>query len=99
MPGRAPRNELDHAPDRDLRHRLDRIVAESRVSAADLAAQGRRASFSDVALRPVFRFWREYILHGGIFDGRLGMIHAGMSAASVFFKYAFLWERQGGRRS
>ena len=93
MPGRAPLNELDHAPDRDLRHHLDQIVAESRLSAADLAAQGRRASFSDVALRPVFRFWREYILHGGIFDGRLGMIHAGMSAASVFFRYAFLWER------
>jgi hypothetical protein len=60
----------------------------------DLAAQGRRASFSDLALRPAFRFLRDYILHGSVLDGRLGVIHAGMSAASVFFKYAFLWERQ-----
>jgi hypothetical protein len=66
----------------------------SSMGAADLAAQGRRASWSDVTLRPVLRFWRDYILHGSILDGRLGVIHAGMSAASVFFKYAFLWERQ-----
>jgi glycosyltransferase involved in cell wall biosynthesis len=88
--------ELDHTPYRDLGHHLEKIVAYGRMSAADLAAQGRRASFSDLALRPAFRFWRDYILHGSILDGRLGVIHAGMSAASVFFKYAFLWERQRG---
>ena len=87
-------NELDHTPYRDLGHHLDKIVLYGRLGAAELAAQGRRASFSDVALRPAFRFWRDYILHGSILDGRLGVIHAGMSAASVFFKYAFLWERQ-----
>ena len=87
-------NELDHTPYKDLGHHLDKLIAYSRMSAADLAAQGRRASFSDVALRPAFRFWRDYFLHGSVFDGRLGVIHAGMSAASVFFKYAFLWERQ-----
>lgn len=91
-------NELEHAPYRDLSHHIDKIIAYGRMSAADLAAQGRRASWSDVTLRPAFRFWRDYIMHGSILDGRLGVIHAGLSAASVFFKYAFLWERreQGG---
>ena len=86
--------ELDHMPYRDLRHHIDKIITYGRMSASDLAAQGRRASVSDVLLRPAFRFWRDYLLHGSILDGRLGVIHAGMSAASVFFKYAFLWERQ-----
>jgi len=89
-------HELDHTPYKDLGHHLDKLIAYSRLSAADLDATGRRASFRDVALRPAFRFWRDYVLHGSIFDGRLGVIHAGMSAASVFFKYAFLWERQRG---
>jgi glycosyltransferase involved in cell wall biosynthesis len=89
-------NELDHTPYRDLGHHIDKIIAYGRMSAADLAARGRRASWSDLALRPAFRFWRDYLLHGSIFDGRVGVIHAGMSAASVFFKYAFLWERQRG---
>jgi len=87
-------HELDHTPYKDLGHHLDKIVAYGRMSAADLAAQGRRASFSDLALRPAFRFLRDYILYGSFLDGRLGVIHAGMSAASVFFKYAFLWEKQ-----
>lgn len=86
--------ELDHTPYRDLSHHIDKIIAYGRMSAADLAAAGRRAGWSDLALRPAFRFWRDYVLHGSILDGRLGVIHAGMSAASVFFKYAFLWERQ-----
>jgi glycosyltransferase involved in cell wall biosynthesis len=86
--------ELDHTPYKDLGHHLDKIIVYSRMSAADLAAQGRRASFSDLALRPAFRFLRDYFLYGSVLDGRLGVIHAGMSAASVFFKYAFLWERQ-----
>jgi glycosyltransferase involved in cell wall biosynthesis len=97
IPEREPgelTNELDHTPYRDLGHHLDKLITYSRMSAADLAARGHRATFSDVALRPAFRFCRDYILHGSIFDGRLGVIHAGMSAASVFFKYAFLWERQ-----
>ena len=87
-------HELDHTPYKDLGHHLDKIVAYSRMSAADMAAQGRRASISDVLLRPSLRFLRDYFLHGSILDGRLGVIHAGMSAASVFFKYAFLWEKQ-----
>lgn len=87
-------HEMDHMPYRDLRHHIDKIITYGRMSASDLAAQGRRASLSDVLLRPAFRFWRDYLLHGSILDGRLGVIHAGMSAASVFFKYAFLWEHQ-----
>lgn len=87
-------SELDHTPYKDLGHHLDKIIVYSRMSATDLAAQGRRASFSDLALRPAFRFLRDYVLHGSFLDGRLGVIHAGMSAASVFFKYAFLWEKQ-----
>lgn len=86
-------HELDHTPYRDLRHHLDKLITYSRMGAADLAAGGRRASWSDLTLRPAARFWREYLLHGSVFDGRLGMIHAGVSAAGVFLKYAFLWER------
>lgn len=89
--------ELDHTPYRDLGHHLDKLIAYSRLSAGDLAERGRRASWTDVALRPALRFWREYLLHGSLLDGRLGVIHAGLSATGVFLKYAFLWER-GERR-
>jgi hypothetical protein len=89
-------HELDHTPYRDLSHHFGKIIAYGRMSAGDLAAQGRRATFSDLTLRPAFRFGRDYLLHGSVLDGRLGVVHAGMSAASVLIKYAFLWERQRG---
>jgi hypothetical protein len=79
---------------RDLTHQLQTIVADGHKRADELAAAGRRASWSDVTLRPAVRFWREYLLHGGILNGRPGVIHAGMSAASVFLTYAFLLERR-----
>jgi glycosyltransferase involved in cell wall biosynthesis len=89
------REELDHTPYRDLAHHLEKLVAYGQLGAADLAAAGRRARWSDLTLRPAFRFWRDYLLHGSVFDGRLGVMHAGLSAVGVFLKYAFLWEREG----
>jgi glycosyltransferase involved in cell wall biosynthesis len=86
-------HELEHNPYRDLSHHFDKIMAYGGMSAADLAAQGRRASWSDLILRPSFRFLRDYVLEGSLWDGRLGVVHAGMSATSVFLKYAFLRER------
>lgn len=89
--------QLDHSPYRDLGHHLEKLVLYSRMSAADLAAAGRRARWTDLALRPGLRFWRDYLLQGACLDGRLGVIHAGLSAAGVFLKYAFLWELEAKR--
>jgi len=89
--------EMDHAPYRDLQHHLDKLIVYSRMGAADLAAAGRRARWTDVTLRPGLRFWRDYVLQGSVLDGRLGVIHAGFSAVGVLLKYAFLWEREAKR--
>lgn len=86
--------EMDHSPYRDLIHHLDKLIAYSRMGAADLAAAGRRATWTDLTLRPGLRFWRDYLLQGSVLDGRLGVIHAGFSAVGVLLKYAFLWERE-----
>ncbi len=89
--------EMDHSPYRDLTHHLDKLIAYSRMGAADLAASGRRASWTDLTLRPGLRFWRDYLLQGSVLDGRLGVIHSGFSAVGVLLKYAFLWEREAHR--
>jgi hypothetical protein len=90
-------HELDHSPYRDLKHHLDKLIAYSRMSAADLAAAGHRARWTDLAVRPGLRFWRDYLLHGSVLDGRLGVIHAAFGAVGVLLKYAFLWEREAKR--
>ena len=72
-------------------------VLYSRQSAADLEAAGRRAGLTDLTLRPALRFWRDYLLQGGVLDGRVGAVQAGLSAFGVLLKYAFLWERKAKR--
>lgn len=84
--------QLDHTPYRDLHHHIDKLITYGWMGAGDLAARGRRARWTDLALRPAGRFWRDYLLAGSIFDGRLGLVHAGVSAFGVFLKYARLWE-------
>ncbi len=54
--------------------------------------QGQRTSYFKLFVRPVFRFFREYILQGGILDGKAGLQLAWMAAFYSFMKQARLWE-------
>ena len=47
-----------------------------------------------LALRPLGRFFKQYVLKLGFLDGRVGMIVCGLAAFSVFMKYAKLYERR-----
>jgi hypothetical protein len=85
---------LDHAPYRDLQHHAAKLIAYARTTARGLAAEGRRARWSDLTLRPMAHFAREYVLRGGFLDGRAGAIQAAMGAIGGFLKYAFLWEQE-----
>jgi glycosyltransferase involved in cell wall biosynthesis len=85
---------LDHTPYRDLEHHARKLIAYGSMSAGSLAAEGRRARWSDLALRPIAHFGREYLLRGVFLDGRMGLIQAAMGAIGGFLKYAFLWEQE-----
>ena len=54
--------------------------------------EGRDTSYFKLLIRPMFRFFREYILQGSIFDGKLGIQTAWMAAMYSFMKQARLWE-------
>jgi (heptosyl)LPS beta-1,4-glucosyltransferase len=56
--------------------------------------RGRRTDVTVLLWKPPARFLKMYILQRGILDGSRGLILAGLAAASVFAKYARLWERQ-----
>jgi hypothetical protein len=88
------RGELHHWSYRDLADQVARIQDFSRVQAAALRAQGRRASVSDLALRAPARFLRAYLLKGGFRDGVPGLVIACATAFHVFLKYAKLWEME-----
>ncbi len=64
--------------------------------AEDLWDRGRRAGWTELALRPFLRFLRHYVLRRGFLDGRVGWIMAVMSAFYVFVRFAKLWEMEHG---
>ncbi len=59
--------------------------------------QGKKTSYFKLFVRPLFRFFREYILQAGILDGKVGLQQAWMAAFYSFMKQARLWELNNGK--
>lgn len=86
-----------HYPYRDLSHHLRKMDVYARWGAEDLRARGRRASLADLALRPAWRFMRDYFVHGSLLDGEYGFLNSALTAYSAFLKYAHLWAMEHDR--
>lgn len=82
---------LIHHPYRSLAHHLEKLTRYAEWGAADLWDRGVRARWSDLAIRPMGRFLRAYLLDGSWRDGRMGVVQAGLTAYAGFLKYASLW--------
>ena len=63
--------------------------------AADMAlAAGKRATFGRIALSPLVRFIKFYLIRQGFRDGLPGFIHIAIGCFNSFSKYAKMLERQ-----
>lgn len=82
---------LLHHPYRSLAHHLEKLNRYAEWGAADLWDKGARATWTDLSLRPAGRFFKAYVLGGGVLDGRMGLVQSGMDAYAGFLKYAYLW--------
>jgi len=52
---------------------------------------GKRPTALEVALRPMWRFFKTYIVQLGILDGGRGLVFCALQAYSAYMKYAILW--------
>ena len=87
---------IRHYPYDDLGDYLRKMDAYSRLAARDLWEQGRRASAARVLGAPLAAFVKSYVLKRGFLDGGPGVVVAGMSLVSTFFRYARLYEMGTG---
>jgi len=85
---------LLHHPYRSLAHHIGKLQQYAEWGAADLWDRGRRATWSDLALRPAGRFIKAYFLGQAVMDGRRGLVQATLEAYGVFLKYAHLWAKE-----
>jgi len=88
------RGEIEHYTYRSLSDYLRRLERYSTLAAEDYHARGRRASPARLTVNPPLTFLKNYLLRRGFLDGVPGLMVAAMAAASVFFKYAKLYELQ-----
>jgi glycosyltransferase involved in cell wall biosynthesis len=90
------RSPLLHYTYRDISAHMATINAFTGVAAHELRLRGHRPARRDLALRPLWRFVRFYLLRRGFTQGLAGLFVAQTAAFYVFLKYAKLWEAAGG---
>ncbi len=85
------RGQLHHHTYRSFDQYLEKFGRYTTWSALDARARGERASAWNLLARPLFRFFRQYVLRQGFRDGLAGLILCGLAAFNVFMRYAKLW--------
>ncbi|MBI4546851.1 MAG: glycosyltransferase family 2 protein [Ignavibacteriae bacterium] len=88
------KHDLIHYTDHNLFHYFSKFNRYTSLAAQDLWEAGKEFSLYDVLIRPLFLFFKMYILRRGFLDGMHGLILSLLSSAYVFTKYAKLWELQ-----
>lgn len=81
-----------HYTCRSLPQYLEKLHRYAAWGAADSFRQGRRAGFVELLLRPLWRFFRMYVVQGGFLDGGHGLVLCALQAWGVFLKWARVWE-------
>jgi len=91
--GRAPmlRNPMVHYMTDSFDEYARRIEKYSFWGAAQNWKEGRRAGFTQVFGRAVWRFLRTYIFQLGILDGMHGLVFCMLQSYGTYLKWALLW--------
>ena len=85
----------------DLRHYAFASISEhmalanrySDIKAANLYAAGKRGSWANLLVNPVWKFMRDYFIKLGFLDGFYGLVICAIGAQANFLKYAKLREK------
>lgn len=86
------KHDLNHYTDPSIEHYFNKLNIYTSLAAKELNEKGKKASLGDIIIRPLFLFFKMYILRLGFLDGIHGLILAVFSTSYVFTKYTKLWE-------
>jgi glycosyltransferase involved in cell wall biosynthesis len=88
------KGDLLHDSFDDLANYLDRQNRYTTLAARQAFEQGRRAGWHHLALSPLVRFFKFYVLRLGFLDGMAGLLHISIGCMNSYLKYAKLLELQ-----
>jgi glycosyltransferase involved in cell wall biosynthesis len=84
--------DLLHDSSDDLSAYLDRQNRYTTLAARQAFEQGKSAGIVNLALSPVVRFFKFYVLRLGFLDGLAGLLHISIGCMNSYMKYAKLIE-------
>lgn len=91
-PVRACKAKLLHFTFRSFDQYMKKFSQYTAWAAIDRDQKTGRFVALPMMTRPLWRFFKQYILRLGFLDGTAGLVICTMSAFSVFLKYARIWE-------
>jgi glycosyltransferase involved in cell wall biosynthesis len=91
------REKMQHFSVWDYDQLFDKNHRYTTLQAQQWSEQGRDTSYFKLLVRPMWRFFREYILQGSILDGKAGIQTAWIAAFYSFNKQARLWTINHGK--
>ncbi len=93
------KNRLLHYSFQSFDQYMAKYDRYTKWAALDRAKITKKVRWYHLALRPLWRFIRQYFLYLGFLDGKAGLIICTLAAYSVFLKYARLWAMQEAEKS
>lgn len=81
------KEKLTHNTFKNIEDYLKKIRRYGDWAARDYMKKTPKVTFFHLLIKPAFRFFKHFILKGGILDGRVGFIISSLSAWSVFLRY------------
>ena len=84
------KNPIEHYTYKDIGDYLNRMQNYSTLAAKELFKRGQSASIFDIIFRPVFTFFRMFVLRMGVLDGFYGIILAYLYSVYTYKKYSKL---------
>ena len=88
------RGDLLHESAESLASYLTKQNRYTTLAAEMALAAGKRASFGRIALSPLIRFIKFYVVRQGFRDGLPGLIHIAIGCFNSFTKYSKMLEQQ-----
>lgn len=92
------KNKLQHFSVWSYDQLFEKMHRYTTLQAQQWSDNGRDTSYFKLLVRPMFRFFREFILQGGILDGKAGIQTAWIAAFYSFNKQARLWTLNHGEQ-
>jgi glycosyltransferase involved in cell wall biosynthesis len=85
------KNKLYHNTYRNFDHHMEKLNRYALLQAQDHDEKTGSLTGYHFVLKPMFRFFKHYIIQGGFRDGIVGLIIAYIHSYSVFMRYVRLW--------